>query len=130
METEKKINIEDYGEVIIKKFTFADRCFLKGKVVNITIDKGTGLEKTEIDSGAIFFWTTILSIKSLPNHPEFHTYDTDKKQLLVSEIMANNMEIVMTEALEYNKLNTQVIGKKNIAGSEKETKRPEDKPKD
>ena len=129
MQNEKKLNIEDYGEVIIKKFTFADKCLLKGKIVNITIDKNTGLEKTKIDSGAIFFWTTALSIKSLPDHPDFSNYDEDKKEKIISNSdITSQMETIMTESLEYNKLNTQAIGKKNNASSEEEAKRPEDKP--
>lgn len=128
MESEKKFNIEEYGEVVLKKFSFADKCELKGKIVKIDIDKNTGLERTEIDSGAIFFWTTALSIKSLPKHPEYHTYNNDMKAQIISDnSLSDQMEKIMAEALQLNKLNTQEIGKKNISSSEKEVERPEDK---
>ena len=130
MENEKKLNIENYGEVVLKKFTFADKCELKGKIVNISIDNRTGIEKTEIDSGAIFFWTTALSIKSLPNHPDFHSYEKDMKvKILSAPEMAGSMEKVMSEALEFNKLNTQDIGKKNLPSSEEKAERPDNQPK-
>ena len=45
---DKKITIEEYGEVVLKKFSFKDRCDLKGKVVKIEIDSLTRKEKTSI----------------------------------------------------------------------------------
>ncbi len=129
MELEKKFQVEGFGDVFLKKFTFADKCILKGKIVNITIDKNTGAEKTTIDSGAIFFWTTALSIKSIPSHPKFFEYELDMKEKIISDAtISDYMEAIMAEALDYNKLNTQQVGKKNSPSSEEETKRPEDKP--
>lgn len=119
---EKTISIEEFGDVILKKFTFRDKCDIRGKILTVKIDPKTKTEVTEIDSSSIFFWTTVLSIKSLPGHADFHTYTLDKRAEIISTpAMADDAEVIMNAALEFNKLNSQEIGKKNQPDVQEET---------
>lgn len=121
-ESEKIIKVENWGDVALRKFSFQDKCNLRGKIVNITVDPRTNKEETKIDSSAIFYWTTLLSLKSMPDHPNFYSYPLEKKH----EVL-NNPEIepflteLMSEAMAYNQLNIQAVGKKNQSGDEKAT---------
>lgn len=111
---EKKIEIEGYGEVVLKKFSFRDRCELKGKIVKIEIDPLTKREKTTFDSGGVFFWTTALSIKSLPNHKNFYTYDEQRKaDILGDEAISEYAEVIMEESMKFNSINSDTLKKKS-----------------
>ena len=117
MET-KKINIDGYGEVEIKKYNYLERCNLKGKIVKVSIDKA-GREKEEVDTSALFFWSVVYSIKSLPNYPNFHSLPEDKKIDVVTHLgdlenePDNLGEMIYKEASEFNQLNPKEIKKKS-----------------
>ena len=118
-EFEKTISIEGYGDVILRKHSFADKCKLRGKVIKISLDPLTKKESQEIDSSALFYWTTLLSIKSLPDQPKFYILPlAQQAKILEDQNMADNLEKIMKEAIQFNQLNAAEIGKKNNTSSQ------------
>lgn len=109
----KEIDIPDYGKVILKKMNYLERCNFKGKIIKISIKQVNGISKEEqhIDTGALFFWTLVYSIKSLPKYPNFWELDESKKADIVSYIgdsdnePDNLGEVLFKEARDLNPLN-------------------------
>ncbi len=109
-ETEKT-----YGPIVLKKMTFAEKCSFKGKVVSVDIKQVNGITKevSRVDTGALFFWTVVYSIQSLPKHPNFSTLPEEKKSDIVSyfgvgeEEPENLGEAIFEEAKILNPLTNQ-----------------------
>lgn len=76
-----------YGPIVLKKWNYKEECDLKGKILKVEMkDLGGGRvqEINSVDSGAIFFWTVVYSIKSLPKYPDFWQLSEEKKADIVS----------------------------------------------
>lgn len=109
-----------FGPVVLKKMTFAEKCSFKGKIVNINIKQVNGITKEEknIDTGALFFWTVVYSIHSLPKYPNFSTLSEEKKSDIVSYLGCsedepeNLGEALFEEASQLNPLTNQTELKK------------------
>jgi len=114
---EKEFDIKGYGKVMLKKYSFAERCALKGKILTVKINPA-GQEDPTLDSEALFFWTVVYSVKSLPNHPDFYKYAQDKKVAIISDLgLGDNEpedvgERIWKECSEYNQLSPEEIKKK------------------
>ena len=115
---EKEVDIPNYGKVILKKWGWGDKCKVKGKVLNINIDNA-GREKKEIDVDALLFWTLVYSIKSLPNYPEFSSYnDEDKKAQIVNDLGLGEDEpddlgeLIFAEVQGFNSIGDLEVKKK------------------
>lgn len=106
----KDIEIKDYGKIIIKKLSYKEKCDLRGRILDISIDSDTKKEITKTKPDQLFFWMVIYSIKSMPNYPEFDKLDEKKKADIVShfglgdEEPENLGEIIFSEAQDFNKL--------------------------
>lgn len=109
-----------FGPVVLKKMTFLEKCDFKGKIVKVSIKQVNGISKEEktIDTGALFFWTVVYSIKSLPKYPNFSELEESKKADIVSyfgcgEDEPDNLgEVLFQEASQLNPLTDQVELKK------------------
>lgn len=109
-----------FGPVILKKMNFIEKCNFKGKIVKVSIKTINGIPREEknIDTGALFFWTVVYSIKSLPKYPNFSELDESKKADIISYLGCgegepeNLGEVLFQEASELNPLTNQVELKK------------------
>jgi len=105
----KDIEIKDYGKIIIKKLSYKEKCDLKGKIVDVSIDSITKKEIVKTNVDQLHFWLVVYSIKSMPNYPEFDKLDEDKKVDIVSHFgLGDNEpeelgEIIFAAAQEFNK---------------------------
>lgn len=117
---EKVIDVPEYGSITLKKMNFLERCNFKGKIVQINIKEVNGITKEErsVDTGALFFWTVLYSIKSLPKYPDFWQLSEEKKIDIVSRIgMSENEpdnlgEVLFEEASKLNPISNQTELKK------------------
>ena len=104
----KDVPIEDYGKIVLKKLSYAEKCTLRGKILNIKVDN-LGNQSQEVNSEAMFFWLVVYSIKSMPNYAEFYTLPEEKRASIVSYFglgdnePENLGEIIFEEAQEFNK---------------------------
>jgi hypothetical protein len=109
-----------FGPIVLKKMSFKEKCDFKGKIVQINIKQVNGIAKEEknIDTGALFFWTVVYSIHSLPKHPNFSTLTEEKKADIVSYLgygddePENLGEALFEEASQLNPLTNQTELKK------------------
>ena len=114
----KDIDIPDYGKIVLKKLSYMEKCALRGKILNISIDPISKKELHEVNSEQLFFWLVVYSIKSMPKYSEFHTLDESKKADIVSyfglgdDEPENLGEIIFQEAQEFNKFMGQIELKK------------------
>jgi len=86
-EAKTEIVEKEWGPVVLQKWNYRQECDLKGKILKVEMkDLGGGRvqEINSVDSGAIFFWTVVYSIRSLPNHQDFWQLSEDKKADIVS----------------------------------------------
>ena len=86
-EAKTEIVEKTFGPIVLKKWNYKEECDLKGKILKVEMkDLGGGRvqEINSVDSGAIFLWTVVYSIKSLPSHPDFLQLSEEKKADIVS----------------------------------------------
>ena len=113
-----------YGPVVLKKWNYREECDLKGKILKVEVKNlggGRVQEINSVDSGAIFFWTVVYSIKSLPNYPDFWQLPEDKKADVVSYLGCGDDEPdklgekILIEARKLNKyeMDPQELKKKS-----------------
>lgn len=112
------ITIKEKAKVVLKKMTFGEQCKLKGKITKITISPG-GRENVEIDSESFFFWQAVLGVKSLPDHPDYHSYTLERKEQVISDLDPEIGQIIWQEAINFNQIpvTDMELGKKNQADS-------------
>lgn len=99
-----------YGPVVLKRMKFKEKCDFKGKVlkIDVRVVNGQTKEVQSIDTGALFFWTVVYSIKSLPKYPDFENLTEEKKADIVSyfgcseDEPSNLGEVLFQEAREIN----------------------------
>lgn len=109
--TEKLIQIPNFGPVVIKKYRFKDRCALKGKMIEMDVNSRTGKEIEKINTEALFFWSVVYSVKSLPKHPNFYQLVESQKVEIINNL-GEEGELILKEATQYNQLNVIEAKKK------------------
>lgn len=119
--TDKVIDVPDYGPVVLRKYRFKERCKFKGKVFSVKVDPRTHQQKEVVDTEAMFYWTVLLSIKSLPKQPEYWRL-TEEEKIRVVDNLDEEGEFILKEALQLNKLSMTEMGKKNSGNLQEEDK--------
>ena len=123
-EAKTEVVEKTFGPVVLQKWNYKQECDLKGKILKVEMkDLGGGRvqEINSVDSGAIFFWTVVYSIKSLPKYPDFWQYDEEKKADIVSYLGCGDDEPdklgekILIEARKLNKyeMDPQELKKKS-----------------